>query len=92
MRQRTEENWFVVSRPFTSPKVSEPQPDKDDAIALAEKLSGSRFTPKVRINDGEVWVGDSVVCSNYRLRVYGWDKGVELRLEPKRKKKNSRWG
>ena len=87
-----EEFWFVVSKPFRDNIVTGPLADKVDAITAAERLSGYRFTPKVRMNDGEIWIGDSVVCSAYRLKVYGWDKGIQTRMETQKRRVESRWG
>ena len=87
-----EENWFIVSKPYRDNIVTGPMWHKSDAIAEAERLSGSRFTPKIRMGDGEVWVGDSIVVSAARLRLYGWDKGVKKYITTQKRKVESRWG
>lgn len=92
-RDRTQaESWFIVWRPYTSPEVTGPLLGKDDAIAKAERLAGGGYRSKVRMNDGEFWVGGYVVCSRYQLTKNGWDAGVELRQPSQRRLVEGRWG
>jgi len=66
--------WYVVQHAFTprGESVSRPYLDKFDALDAAYKIHKRPWMPKIRIYDGELWVGGVIVVSETRLKMNGW--------------------